>query len=127
VNNVISSVSTHVNYNYPPPHAQKQPIKKPGWICSKAKCEAIDDLLGRLRVPSGWPKPKSVLTGTVGLKIAEALALCGNLGAYTIGLTDIDPDLKATFISLFGKVLLNLITESGEIKDDTQAVMVCAS
>ena len=45
-----------------------------------------------------------MLSDTVGMKIAEALLICGPLGMYIIGLTDMDPLIRDLFIRYF-KVL----------------------
>ena len=81
-----------------------------GFLCSKKRAADIDMLLAhQLKVPSNWPNLRTLLTSTVGIKIADCLALCGDLGAYVIGLTDMDGKFKKIFIHLLNGVLKPLL------------------
>ena len=75
-------------------------------MCSKKRAEEIDLLLTtQLKVPSCWSKPRVLLTSTTGIKIADCLALCGDYGAYVIGLTDIEDTFKQLFIRLLNNII----------------------
>ena len=88
-------------------------------MCSKKRAADIDKLLVQvLKVPSSWSLLRTLLTSTVGIKIADCLALCGDLGAYVIGLTDMDEKFKKIFIHLFNGVLKPLLLCSP--KDETR-------
>jgi hypothetical protein len=77
-----------------------------GFVCSKTRARAIDSLLTMdLKVPSGWSRPRLLLTSTTGLKIADCLAFCGPYGAYVIGLTDIQDKYKKLFITLLNDTI----------------------
>lgn len=77
-----------------------------GFVCSKKRAEEIDLLLTtELKVPSCWSKPRVLLTSTTGIKIADCLALCGDYGAYVIGLTDIEDTFKQLFIRLLNNII----------------------
>ena len=90
-------------------------------MCSKRRAAQIDKLLTTdLKVPSNWIKLRPLLTSTVGLKIADCLALCGDFGAYVIGLTDMDHKFKELFIRLLNGVLKPLLLCSP--KDDAKLV-----
>jgi hypothetical protein len=58
----------------------------------------IDDLLHTLKCPSDWPSIQDALTKTSTLKIAEAMALAGDMGQYVLSLLDIDAEYRAVFI-----------------------------
>jgi len=52
-------------------------------------------------LPTGWPGLIRVFSKDFEkLKLAELLAFCGDRGKYLVGLTDVDPVLKALFIQL---------------------------
>jgi hypothetical protein len=60
---------------------------------------------GLLRVPYGWPSMinyfhKNHKKGITKMKIAEALAFCGDRGVYLLALVDLDPAVKAVFIEV---------------------------
>ena len=99
-----------------------------GFLCSKKRAADIDKLLVHLlKVPSNWPNLRTLLTSTVGIKIADCLALCGDLGAYVIGLTDMDGKFKKIFIHLLNGVLKPLLACSPKDEarlSDLQAKMV---
>ena len=80
-------------------------VQVPGFICSKRRTREIDLLLPQLKVPADWSRPRELFTSTTGIKIADCLSLCGPLGAYVIGLTDIQNKFKKLFIQLLNGVI----------------------
>ena len=75
----------------------------------------MDQLLHTLKFPSAWPSIQDALTATSTLKIAEALALCGDMGQYVVSLLDIDTEYKRVFITalqVLNRLLVKVVTES---------------
>jgi hypothetical protein len=68
------------------------------WVATPQNLCEVDDLLHTLKVPSDWPSIQDALTSTSTLKIAEALALAGDIGQYVVSQLDIDPEYRSLFV-----------------------------
>ena len=84
-------------------------------MCSTRRKKEIAAAVKDFRVPLGVPVMKCLLSSTVGMKIVDAMAWCGPRGAYMIGLTDIDDDLKELFITLLGDVCWKIIDKTPDV------------
>lgn len=61
----------------------------------------LTELLATLKVPDGRPDMKDFFTDEYEkIKLAEALAFCGDVGVYLTDQTDIQSDVKEVFIEL---------------------------
>ena len=65
------------------------------WQVSAKLKSVLTQLQGSLKIPNTWPMQLSYFTDDYEkIKIAEALAFCGDIGCYYTDLTDIQPDIK---------------------------------
>ena len=76
-------------------------VKEAPWLASRSLLKLVGTLIesGKLRVPYGWPAMlnyfhESHKKGVSKMKLAEALAFCGDLGVYLLSLLDMEPAVK---------------------------------
>ena len=79
-------------------------------------------------VPYGRPALMNYFTEEYEkIKIAEALAFCGDIGVYLISLTDIRADVKQVFVDLLrvcGEVITSKKTATHNALKNAEKVMV---
>jgi hypothetical protein len=76
-------------------------LGKAPWHVSKKFKKIITGLVKNLKVAHGRPSLMDYFTDEYEkIKIAEALAFCGDIGCYLTDLTDMVADLKSVFIDL---------------------------
>ena len=77
--------------------------KKASWRISAQFIMILSTLLAsnQLKISAAWPRLLNYFTDEYEkIKLAEAMAFCGDRGCYFIGLTDIDPAVKQLFMEL---------------------------
>jgi hypothetical protein len=99
--------------------------KNAPWTASKKRLEQVDLLLRELRIPTDWPCIQDAFTGASSLKIAESIALIGDLGLYVMSVLDISPLYRNLFqdtIIAFRPLLAKAPTRWPPPRDEDAAI-----
>jgi len=73
---------------------------RPPWVSPAATQEEVDSLSEILNVPSGWPPVRAIFRDLGFMKTSETLLLAGDVGAYLMRFTGVDPEYCSLFIDL---------------------------
>lgn len=69
--------------------------RRPPWIASKRRIEALEGILLGLKVPKGWPPVPTSMSSMTTIKLEQALAFAGDMGRYILQLLDIDSEIHS--------------------------------
>lgn len=78
------------------------------WVASKPRLALVSEALRNLKVPVDWPA-NVPLDDTSSMKIAEALAVCGDRGMWSMGQLDLADNYGDLMVSLLRAAGLFLV------------------
>ena len=93
------------------PGAKRYKRKKFPWQATVNNQAAIDEACDHLKCPADWPKVFRTFSESTSMKIADALAFCGDRGCYFLGQMDIAVKVRVEFqaaLNALGSFLLKV-------------------